>query len=120
MSDVLVVDDDHLLGQTLVSLLESEGFTASAIDDPGSILEAIKKDKPRVILLDYFLPGANGAMIAQLLKKDEITKDIQIIMISSSYGIEPIVRMAGVDAFLPKPFAVEDLVAIINSVGVTR
>jgi DNA-binding response OmpR family regulator len=119
MHDVLVVDDDHLLGETVVSLLETEGFSAAAIDDPSMIGDTIKREHPKVIVLDYFLPGANGAVIAQQLKKDTLTKDIPIIMISSSYGIEPVVRMAGVDAFLPKPFDVGTLVSLINQVTVS-
>jgi CheY-like chemotaxis protein len=118
MSDILLVDDDQLLGETMVSLLESEGFSARAIDDPNSISSAIEKEQPKVIVLDYFLPGANGAVIAEALKKDEQTKDIPIIMISSSYGIESVIRRAGVDAFLPKPFDVGKLVSIINHVQV--
>jgi DNA-binding response OmpR family regulator len=111
---VLLIDDDKLLGQTVGDLLKSEGIKATVKENTKDLEQVIKTDKPEVIILDYWLGEEDGAEVAKQLKQKEETKEIPIIMVSSSYGIEKIVKESGAEAFLPKPFNTEKLLTTIQ------
>lgn len=80
-------------------------------------LEMAKKERPDTILLDIFMPDIDGYEVCRELKSDEATKNIPVLMVSA-YGYDSKVRIkglnAGADAFITKPYHMDELVALVN------
>lgn len=80
-------------------------------------IEIAKRELPDTILLDYLMPQMNGFEVCKILKSDELTRSIPILMISA-LGDDSKVRTqgfyAGADAFISKPFDIYELLALIN------
>ena len=69
--DVLVVDDDHALGEGLVELFRMEGFSALAASNGLEALSLLNRGlRPLVILLDLDMPGLNGWGVVEGLSRD--------------------------------------------------
>jgi CheY-like chemotaxis protein len=101
---LLVVEDNPLLVGMYKSVFEKAGFNVIFTHDGKSGLEMAKKELPAVVILDILMPGMSGLDVLSELKKDSITKDIRIIMLSVLYQ-EEIKKKAeelGADGFINK------------------
>jgi len=86
MKTILFIEDEPTFQKTVGQFLENEGYqTESALD--GEIgLALAKKLKPDLILLDLILPKKDGFEVIEELKKDAITKDIPVIILTNLEG----------------------------------
>ncbi len=119
MKKILVIDDvknNLILIRSILSKQLPE-FEVILATDGHKGLELAKSDLPHTILLDIYMPKIDGFEICRRLKSDEATRNIPILMISA-YGSDSKVRVqglnAGADAFITKPFHMEELVALVN------
>ncbi|MGC8730944.1 MAG: phosphate regulon transcriptional regulator PhoB, partial [Halothiobacillaceae bacterium] len=80
--------------------------------------ECLARQVPDLILLDWMLPGASGLELARRLKKDELTRDVPIIMLTARGEEEDKVTglEAGADDYITKPFSPRELLARIKAV----
>lgn len=80
-------------------------------------LKIAREESPDAILLDIFMPEMNGYEVCIKLKSDKVTKNIPVLMVSA-YGYDSKVRIeglkAGADAFISKPFNLDEFVALVN------
>jgi len=103
---VLVVDDDPEI-VTMVSLrLSKRGYLVVSATDGNEALEAARREKPALIVLDVMMPGKNGWEVVRALKHDPETDKIKIVMLTA-IG-EQVNAMTsslyGADAYIDKPF----------------
>ena len=109
---VLVVDDDEKILEVFRDTLERDGRfdfeTASSGYDAGMLTEQFR---PHIIILDYMLPDVNGNVVCKRLKDNPETRDIKIIFVSGVINEHEIKGLleAGGDAFLKKPFNLQEL-----------
>ena len=112
---VLVIEDDKDIRDTIVYVLEEQGYEVTASED-AKILKSLDYIKPDLILLDNWLTewksDANGQQISKQLKTDPATKHIPIVMISAVSNIQEIAEAAHADDYLKKPFNLDDIIAI--------
>jgi DNA-binding response OmpR family regulator len=108
---VLVVDDDADILDALGMMLEDEGYAvktaeradyAEALPEPGAPL-------PDLIILDVLLSGKDGRTVCRKLKSGPETSRIPVLMISAHPGAGPSVMQVGADAFLAKPFSIDEI-----------
>jgi len=112
---ILVVDDDPDILDFLHDLLELEGYAVS-VNAKGDYLEQLHNGGlPELILLDVFLSGRDGREIVKSLKNQQETRQIPVIMFSAHPGSEKTARAAGADDFLAKPFATDELLAMVHA-----
>ena len=114
MKRILVIDDEAAILDVLRLVLECEGYEIDTLASGERLNDSMRQHKPDVILLDFSLPGETGDRIARRLKSQDDTKNIPIIMLSAHHAVEPIAFASGVNAFLPKPFSIDDLVKTIE------
>lgn len=115
---VLVAEDDQDIRELVILTLNFNGFeTASAINGRDA-LEKAQNEPFDLILLDVRMPQMTGYEVCRLLRKNEKTQHIPIIMLSAK-GQESEIKAgieAGADEYILKPFAPDILVEKINEV----
>lgn len=100
---ILIADDDAGIVDSLSLLLEVLGFDVASTMEGGKVVDAIK-NKPDLLLLDIWMSGVDGRDICRLIKANEATKDIPVLMISASRDNRQSALDSGANDFLGKPF----------------
>ncbi len=115
---VLIVEDEPAIRDMVAFALRKAGMEAIHASDARSAQTAIGDRIPDLILLDWMLPGMPGIDLARRLRKDELTRDIPIIMLTArgEEGDRVSGLDAGVDDYVVKPFSARELVARIRAV----
>jgi DNA-binding response OmpR family regulator len=114
---VLVVEDDPDISQLVARYLEKAGFVASRISSGREALESVRARHPDLIVLDLMLPQIDGLEVCRLLRANEATAGIPIIMLTArAEESQRIVGLEmGADDYLPKPFSPNELVARVRA-----
>jgi twitching motility two-component system response regulator PilH len=116
MYKILVVDDSITEREMIKKSLEEEGYSVTAAKDGEEALEILKKEKFDCILLDVIMPKKNGFQVCREIKKDEFTKDIPVILVTSK-GQESDMfwgKKQGADDYIVKPFKMEELISAVK------
>jgi DNA-binding response OmpR family regulator len=110
---ILVVDDDDSIRSLLNQELSDAGYIIEEATNGKQALEAVRNNKPDLIILDVMMPEMNGFDVAAVLKNDPQTMDIPIIILSI---VQDKVRgfRIGVDRYLTKPI---DTAQLFSEVG---
>lgn len=112
------VDDDNTIRDIEVYTLAQTGFEAKGFADGVSMLEALKTEKPDLIVLDIMLPGKDGVDILKEIRGNPETRKIPVIM-ATAKGTEMDKIQGldlGADDYLVKPFGVMEMVSRIKAV----
>lgn len=111
--DILLIEDEEALSEFIVLELTHEGYNVTASYDGREGLKLALGQKWDVILLDLMLPKLNGMEVCRRLKA---VKDIPIIMITARDSVmDRVLGLdSGADDYMPKPFAIEELLARIR------
>lgn len=111
---VLLVDDDAVLRGMLERYLTGEGFHVRGVGDGAQMRDAMAREAPAVVILDWMLPGEDGLSLAHSLRDDAAA----VIMLSARGDtLDRILALEiGVDDYLPKPFEPRELLARIRAV----
>ena len=80
---ILLVEDDTFLVEMYTTKFELEGFEVVSAEDGKRGLELAKKENPDVILLDILMPKMDGFEVLDELKKEAVTKDIPVILLTN-------------------------------------
>jgi two-component system nitrogen regulation response regulator NtrX len=121
MHNILVVDDELGIRESLTGVLEDEGYKASAVESAEACLDVLRKRSFDVILLDIWLNGMDGLEALQKIK--QLDGAPEVIMISGHGTIETAVRATKLGAFdfLEKPLSVEKtLILVKNAIDAKR
>ena len=106
-AEILVVDDDAMSRRVLAQLLSAAGYNCRVCEDGSEALDAIQQRPPSVLLLDFDMPGPNGAEVLRRLRsdKDPAVAQIPAIMLTAhgSEQSEVSCLQAGADDFVTKP-----------------
>lgn len=106
---ILVIDDDPAIGEVLQLMLEDAGYQVE-IQTDGQVAQHLQEPFPALLFLDIRMSGTDGRTICHFLKSQPATQHIPIILLSAHQDIQRITREA--DAFLAKPFAMEDVLSL--------
>lgn len=110
---ILVIDDEKDIAQVIEIALEAyyDVDVLHSISDP---LVEIKLKNPDLILLDLWIPEVGGEQVLRELKKNSITKDIPVIVLSADNHAMEIARESRADGFLAKPFKIVQLRQLVH------
>ena len=112
------VDDDNAIRDIEVYTLESTGYKARGFADGTQLFEALKTERPKLIILDIMLPGDDGVEILKKLRNNSQTAKIPVIMATAKGSeIDKIHSLdLGADDYLVKPFGVMEMVSRVKAV----
>lgn len=113
---IIIFDDDEDILSICSFILEEQGWIVSAFADCNNIIERVLAIMPDVILMDNWIPDDGGIIATQKLKQNETLKSIPIIYFSANSDIESLASHAGAESYLAKPFDLEELERVINTV----
>jgi two-component system cell cycle response regulator DivK len=116
MARVLVVEDNAANLKLVTFILESASHTVIPAADAEAGLTIARDEHPDLILMDIQLPGMDGLQATALLKADDATRHIPVIALTAlaMKGDEERIRAAGCDAYIAKPLAYRELLAMIT------
>jgi len=80
---VLIVEDDNMISSIYKTKFEADGFAAVVAGNGAEGLDIARKEQPDIIMLDVILPQIDGFSVLEELKKDKLTKDIPVIMLTN-------------------------------------
>lgn len=115
MKRILIFDDDADILDILKYLLEDNGWVVHTRSDCNDILSVVESCKPDIILMDNWIPDTGGIVATQTLKSSEQYKTIPVIYFSANNNVKLLAEQAGADAWLAKPFDLNDLETMLNS-----
>lgn len=115
---VMVIDDEKDLVELVRYNLEKEQFHAITAFDGASAVEIAMRHRPDLIILDLMMPGMTGLEVCRVLRGDEKTRDIPIIMLTARTSeTDRVVGLEmGADDYVTKPFSPRELVARVRAV----
>ncbi len=108
-------DDEDIL--SLVSLrLERAGFEVAAVPDGEAAVAACRERRPDLAVLDVMMPRLTGYEVLERLRADPSLAGLKVILLSARVQESDVTRgmAAGADAYLPKPFRAQELVAKVQ------
>ena len=112
---VLVVDDDHAVRESLRRSLAFNGYEVELAADGEQALKAVASSRPDVVVLDVMMPRMDGLAACRALRA--AGDDVAVLMLTARDDVSD--RVAGLDAgaddYLPKPFALEELLARLRA-----
>jgi len=111
---ILIVEDETSLQETLAYNLEKQGYTVEAVGDGRSALDAARRLKPDLIVLDIMLPELDGFEVCRILREEMSTP---ILMLTARDDeIDRVVGLeVGADDYLTKPFSMRELMARVKA-----
>ena len=114
--DILVVDDERAVRESLRRALELEGYVVELASDGEEALRRLALEPiPDAVVLDILMPGIDGLEVCRRLRSD--ANDVPVLMLTARSEVDS--RVAGLDAgaddYLPKPFALAELLARLRA-----
>ena len=114
---ILVVDDSPTVRKLIAGKLEKSGHDVFCSNDGVEAMERLQDLVPDLILLDITMPRMDGYQVCKLIRTNETTKNIPVVMISGKDGFFDKVRgrMAGTSGYITKPFGPETLMKAVET-----
>ena len=115
---VHVVEDEEDISKLIEYNLLSQGFNVVCSENGDVALKSIKEEKGDLVLLDIMLPGIDGYRVCEIIKSNDSTRDLPIIMLTAKSQEEEIVKglEMGADDYITKPFSQKVLIARVQNV----
>jgi two-component system cell cycle response regulator DivK len=113
---LVIFDDDQDILSICAYILEEQGWQVHVFTDCIDIVDRITTIAPAVILMDNWIPDAGGVAATRQLKAVDKLKHIPVIYFSANSDIEDLATSAGAESFLAKPFDLDELTRVIDSV----
>ena len=115
---ILIIEDEPDIQELLSFNLDNNGYKVYTASNGEKGLEVARTEHPDLILLDLMLPGINGLDVCRIIKSDQDTSGISIIMLTALGQEEDIIKglETGADDYVTKPFSLQVLEARIKSV----
>ncbi len=115
---VLVVDDTASNRMLYGALLTRAGYTVRAAASGADALRQIEDEQPSLVLLDFMMPGMDGAEVLSRLRKNRLTSELPVVVLTASVASDDIERalVAGADDYITKPVDSRILLTRIKSI----
>ncbi len=114
---IYLVEDDNSIRELVIYTLQTTGFDAKGFACAGEFWEAMKKEKPELVLLDIMLPDEDGLTILKKIRESRQTDRLPVIMLSAKgTEFDKVIGLdSGADDYIPKPFGMMELVSRVKA-----
>jgi DNA-binding response OmpR family regulator len=113
---ILIADDEPNIVISLEYLMKRAGYEVSVARDGQEAIDAIRRERPSLVLLDVMMPKKSGYDVCQELRADDAVKDTLVLMLTAKGRDTDVDKGLGVgaDAYMTKPFSTKELVAKVH------
>ena len=115
---IYCVEDDDSIRELMLYALRASNYSATGLPDAGAFWQALRREKPELVLLDVMLPGEDGVAILKRLRDHERWRDIPVIMATAKGTEFDKVQSLdlGADDYITKPFGMMEMVSRVKAV----
>ena len=114
--DILIAEDEPSILESLDFILRRAGWTISAVTDGEAALEAVRRLRPRMLVLDVMLPKRSGFEVLKQIRADVEIRSLPVLILTAK-GQQQDRRIAeefGADVFITKPYANAEVVGAVR------
>ena len=111
---ILVFEDDLAVLEVIKSVLEEVGYIVETSLVSHNIIVEVENFLPDLILMDAMIPEIGGVEAIKLLRKNDLYKNIPIILMTASLEIKLLAKKAGIDHYIAKPFDLEEFENLVK------
>ncbi len=118
MTEILVVDDDHDVAQSIELALRRRDFRVTLAHSGVEALKTLRRYRPDLVILDVLMPGMSGFDVCRRLRADPNTAHLPIVFLTARGQEQDRIEglRAGADDYLGKPFNLEELILRVKAV----
>ena len=116
-TSILIVEDEKEIRELLVFTLLRDGYEVVEAETAEIAIEKIDNRLPDLVLVDWMLPGIDGIELAKRLRRDELTVELPIVMLTArGEEVDKLQSFAGgIDDYITKPFSPRELLARVKA-----
>jgi DNA-binding response OmpR family regulator len=116
--DIILVEDDPLVGEIALDILTGAGYAVRWVQDPREALAVVKQASPKLVITDIMMPGITGLDLCKLVRAEPTLDQVKIMVMSAkSFEAEKSrAKMFGALHFLTKPFTEQGLLKAVTEV----
>ena len=114
--DIVIAEDEPSILESLDFILRRAGWTISAVTDGDAALEAVRRLRPRMLVLDVMLPKRSGFEVLKQIRADVEIRTLPVLILTAK-GQQQDRRIAeefGADVFITKPYANAEVVGAVR------
>lgn len=115
--DILIAEDEPSILEALTFVMRRAGWTVQTVTDGEAVMNAVRREEPRVLVLDIMLPKRSGFEVLKQIRANETTQDLPVLVLTAK-GQQQDRRIAeelGADSFVTKPYANADVVDAVRA-----
>jgi len=116
MSRILVVEDSPTQALEMEALLEDAGFTVTVVSDGNEALRCVRAAPPDLVVTDLELPGMDGLMLIEILKKEYPFVPVVLVTVHGSEDLVVRALRVGAASYVPKRLLIRDLIPTLKDV----
>jgi DNA-binding response OmpR family regulator len=114
---ILIVEDEAPVARQIASALTEDGHDPKTVRDGEAALDAVRNTRFDLIVLDIRLPGIDGFEVLRRLREQHLASRVLLLTARSQVDDRVTGLQLGADDYLPKPFAMRELVARVRALG---
>jgi two-component system OmpR family response regulator len=110
--DILIAEDEPSILESLDFILRRAGWSIASVTDGDAVLGALRRDRPKVLVLDVMLPRRSGFDVLKQVRADEVLRDMPVLILTAKGQAQDrrVAEELGADAFITKPYANAEVV----------
>lgn len=112
---ILIYDDDVEISAVTKIILERKKYRVETRTRCDDIIKEVDEVKPDLVFMDLWIPVMGGESALQLMKQNEATRDIAVILFSANDLIEEVSQRSNADGYLRKPFTIAELLQKVDN-----
>ena len=114
--DILIAEDEPSILESLDFILRRAGYSIASVTDGDAALAAIRRDRPRLLVLDVMLPKRSGFEVLKQLRADQATHDLPVMILTAKGQAQDrkTAEELGASSFVTKPYANADVVGTVK------
>lgn len=116
-TDVLIAEDEPSILEALSFVMQRAGWTVQSVTDGEAVINAVRRSRPKVLVLDVMMPKQSGFEVLKQIRSDPDTQRLPVLVLTAK-GQQQDKRVAeelGADRFITKPYSNVEVVEAVRS-----
>lgn len=115
--DILIAEDEPSILEALTFVLRRAGWTVHTVTDGEAVMNAVRRDAPRVLVLDIMMPKRSGFEVLKQIRGNEATAALPVLVLTAKGQQQDrkVAEELGADSFVTKPYSNADVVEAVRA-----